>query len=1290
MDLHAAHQRLHALRDTLLRVDQRRLRRMLDRQRGRPKDTPLPAEFERQLETASARAAQRSAGIPAIRVDEALPIHAHADTLIELIRTHPVVIVAGETGSGKSTQLPKLALAAGRGTRGWIGCTQPRRIAAKSVAKRVADELGSALGTQVGYQVRFTEQVADSSLIKFMTDGILLAETPSDRLLERYDTLIIDEAHERSLNIDFLLGYLKTLLPRRPDLKLIITSATIDTARFATHFAGAPVVEVAGRGFPVEVRYRPLEGDPEERGDRALYHGIVRAVEELGGEDGRGDILVFLPGEREIRDAHQVLARRAFPHTDIVALYARLSVAEQDRVFAPGPGRRIVLATNVAETSITVPRVRYVIDSGTARVARYSARVKVQRLHIEAVSQAAAQQRAGRCGRTAPGICIRLYDEADFQARDAYTDPEIHRASLAGVILRMLKLRLGDPQDFPFLDPPDGRRVADGYQLLVELGAVDEQRQLTVIGRQMADLPVDVRYARLLLAAREFDCLAEMLVLAAGLSIQDPRERPFDQRNAADAAHRRYADERSDFIALLRLWQVFQEQHEALSQNKLRDWARNEFLSYLRLREWRELHRQLLLIAREQGWQVNAAPASFEALHQALLRGFLTQIGERDEKGVYRGTRGVTFQVFPGSALARGKQRWLLAATLLDTEKLWALMCAKLEPQWIEPASTHLAKKRHYDPHWDAQHGRAVCFEDVNLLGLQIVSRRRVNLEPLDPDTARSLFLRHALVRGEHRVQHRLFAHNRRVQAQAAEREEQQRTRGLLHSEDTLVDWLQGRVPAEIRSLNALVKALGRAESALEVQLRFSLDLLLKPRPGADGEDFPRQVHIEQLKLPASYRFDPGAEDDGVTVDVRLDQLGRLDAARLDWLVPGLRAEKAAALIKSLPKPLRRNFVPAPDFARAFVESSPDLSRGTLADALAVFLGKVTGVTVQVTDFDLQELPHHLHLRIRLLDEHGQVLAHSRSLADLLARYGPRAQAAFAARAQGDLQRDGLRQWPDGPLPVEIRQADGSRAWPALVDQQDSVGVRVYAQVDTAATAHVSGVVRLLRLELQEDLRYWRKHLPLSKRAELNFAVIGAAEGLRLDVVDTVLEELTGQRDAQGQPTAAPELVAIRDRDSFQGLVSRLRKSLGPTASERTRLLEPVLITYGELLPRIEAPLLGYAAGNLDDARTHLRRLVFPGFARGLTAARLTHLPRYLKAIGLRLQRLLADPARDQARMLEALTLEREAEARRSALPAARLDEVRWLLEELRVSLFAQELGTAVPVSPKRIRKLLE
>jgi len=1240
------------------------------------------ARWQQDFAAARGKAEARFGVLPELRFDEALPISLHVEQLVGLIQQHQVVVVDGATGSGKSTQLPKICLAAGRGRRGLIGCTQPRRIAAKSVARRVADELKSTLGARVGYQVRFNEQVGEQTLIKFMTDGILLAETPSDRWLNAYDTLIIDEAHERSLNIDFLLGYLRQLLPKRPDLKLIITSATIDSKRFSEHFGGAPVVSVEGRGFPVTIRYQAPDA-ADERDERDLGQDIVAAVETLNRDDPNGDILVFLPGEREIREVHQSLNQRKFAHTEVRALYARLSMAEQDRVFTPGPERRIVLATNVAETSITVPRIRFVIDTGTARVARYSHRAKVQRLHIEPISQAAANQRAGRCGRTAPGICLRLYDAQDFAGRPDYTDPEILRSSLAGVILRMAKLKLGDPARFPFLDPPGERAINDGYQLLTELEALDARRQLTAIGSQMADWPIDVRLARLLLAGKSFDCLHEMLVLASGLSIQDPRERPFEQRQQADACHAVHQDERSDFAAMLKLWEACEFQRQELSSNQMRAWTQRNFISFMRLREWRELHRQLLLQCRALGWVLNVTAAPYEALHQALLRGFVTQIGERDEKGWYRSTRSRIFQVFPGSGQARTKHRWLLAGSMLDTERLWGMMCARIDPLWLEAACQHLSSKRHYDPHWDAPGGRVVGFEDVNMLGLTLVHKRRVSYEAIDPKAARELFLRHALIRGEVRVTHALFTHNANQLEWAQEKEEKLRKRGLLRGEDELLDWLEARVPAGIASVSALLRAL-RAERTLQARLQFDLDALLKP----DGHDVQRSFPVllpGQLALPVSYHFDPQAEDDGVTVTIKLEQLKRLDARELDWLVPGMHAEKATALIKSLDKALRRHFVPAPDFAQAFLEdcaAAPEPAttarpRQDMATTLAAFLSRVGGLAVSGTDFQLEALGQHLRINLRLLDEQGALLAQSRSLRELLQRYGGRADTAFAANVESSYRQDGLLRWPELSLPAVLQRSDGSKAYPALVDQQTGVGIRVFATQAEADAVHRAGLRRLLMLDLADELKYWRRHLPLSRRAELNYATVASPDALRRDMVEGALQAVLD---------GLPE---VRERSAFAQAASHARRELGSVVKSRSELIEPILIAYGELKPKLQAPMLGFASGNLDDLRAHLERLVGPELGAEISAAQLKHYPRYLRALAVRYERLLKDPVRDQARMLEAQALERAAAGARSRLDRSSAAELHLLLEEYRVSQFAQELGTAVPVSAKRIGKLV-
>jgi ATP-dependent helicase HrpA len=1235
---------------------------------------PERRRFMADFEKAQTAVALRRARVPAVAIDEALPIARYAAELTHAIATHQVVIVAGETGSGKTTQLPKLCLAAGRGVLGMIGCTQPRRIAAKTVAKRVAQELNCELGALVGWQVRFTEAVGEQTLIKFMTDGILLAETQSDRLLANYDTIIIDEAHERSLNIDFLLGFIKKLLPKRPDLKIIITSATIDTARFSAHFNQAPVFTVEGRGFPVEIRYRPILGDEDERNERAQPASIIAAIDELNRDNPMGDVLVFFPGEREIRDAQAAIERRNFRETEVVSLFARLSAAEQDKVFQPGPKRRIVLATNVAETSITVPRIRFVIDTGTARISRYSPRSKIERLHIESISQASANQRAGRCGRVAAGVCVRLYDEADYQSRAAFTDPEILRSSLAGVLLRMLKLHLGDPRAFPFVEPPDERAINDGYLVLAELGAIDARRALTELGTQMAELPIDVHYARMLIAAKSENCLKEMLILTAGLSIQDPRERPADKRGSADAAHATFSDERSDFLGWLKLWDAYQFQSNELSQSKLRDWARNHFLSFLRLREWRDLHQQLSSAAREQGWVLNTTGASFEALHRALLTALIGQVGEHDEKGVYKGTRQRKFQIFPGSAI-KGSPRWVMADTLLDTQKVWAIGVAKIEPAWLESIGAHLIKKRYYDPLWDERAGRVMCFEDATLLGLTVYVKRRAQYEAVNPEETRALFLRHALAMGETSAPHRLFAHNAAVRTQAHAKEDKLRKRGLLKTESEIAEWFEAKIPADIRSVPALLawlkSPLGRDQ---EAHLRLHVnDLILHTSPLQ--KEFPDELVAGGFKLALRYQFDPSSEADGATASVKLEQLGALELALLDWLVPGLREEKAAALIKSLPKHLRRLAVPAPDFARAFLEAHAPSAALSLCGALAMFLSKVCGETFNEGDFDLDALPNHLRLRIEVLGPAGEVLAQGRDIAALQTDFRSAARAAFTAKVGALYNRDHLKVWPFD-LPEQITSDDGSAAYPALDDTGNDANLRAYASADEAAAHHANGALRLLRLHLPDEQRYWRKHASLSAAAMLAYAAVDAAENLRLEIVEACL--IAGNRELAAK---------TRSLSEFHHLSEHARTHLGPDSGKLAALLDDILCAYGALRRKLTPPVIGLAKANLDDIRAQLAGLIYRKCVLEVPAARLAHYPRYLKAIAVRLERLFNEPIKDQTKMLDLLPFMAIVECQRHAPNAQAL---RWLLEEFRVSIFAPELKTAEAVSVKRLRALAE
>ncbi|WP_188794589.1 ATP-dependent RNA helicase HrpA [Dyella nitratireducens] len=1333
--------RLRALRQSLDMVSSRDFGRLLGRWRGlsrRPDAKKLDA-LATDIAASAERRQRRAQSKPDIRLDESLPITARADEIVKLIREHQVVVIAGETGSGKTTQLPKLCLAAGRGEAGMIGCTQPRRLAARSVARRVAEELGTQLGDKVGFQVRFTDQVSEQSLVKFMTDGILLAETQNDPWLSSYDTIIIDEAHERSLNIDFLLGYLKRLVVRRPELKIIVTSATIDTARFAEHFGNAPVVSVEGRTYPVEVRWRAVDEMAARRNQRnsewqqGSAEHIAAVLDEITHDDPLGDVLVFMPGEREIRDAHLMLSRRQYRETEIMPLYARLSATDQDRVFKPGPKRRVVLATNVAETSLTVPRIRYVIDTGTARVKRYSQRSQLERLHVEPVSQAAADQRKGRCGRVGPGVCYRLYDEADYASRTAYTDPELLRSSLANVILRMLSLQLGEVDEFPFLESPDPRVVADGYRRLAEISAIDERRQLTQIGRTLARLPIDVQLARMLVEAHTLGSLRELLVVVAFLSIQDPRERPADARQQADAAHAAFADPKSDVIGVLNLWREYDSAHEELTQSKLRDWCSRHFLSFLRMREWRELHRQLLLVVQELGWKLDATGSSpsplrgegertssrgvksvrerslqktrtdeasrkprpvtpalspegsessaerqYEAVHRSLLAGLPTQAGHKDEKGIYRSTRERRFQVFPGSALAKTPPNWLFAAQILDIGgRVWGMMCARVEPLWIEQQAAHLLRSTCRDAHWSRKRGTVVAYEQVSLFGLVLVERRPVTFQKQDPPLAHDIFLREALARGDIEARADFVRANQRVMDDARGIEARQRREGLIRHEDELVDFFRGKMPEEIASSRALDAWYRHVRPAEQAALRWSIDDVMAGGAGLDPKAFPASLDVPLQRYRLEYRFVPGDEADGVTLHLPLAMLNALPAARCEWLVPGLLGDKVAELIRGLPKALRRNFVPAPDFARAFVEAEAPRDE-PLAKVLAAFLRRTTGVDIDAGDFASIELASHFAMRFRLHEEKGRTLATGRDLGQLRQQWEGQAREAFSRKTDIELTREDVTNWDFEEIPEQVRSEGGLMAFPALVDLGEAVALRVFERHDEARMAHVKGVERLLRHAIVSDVKQARRRLPISNPISLKYAPLGSVDSLREDLVEGAFDDLL-----------ATQHINVRSAAEFDVLRTHVVRELFAAAVERLKLAEPIIEAQAEMKPWLQPPLIGFARASYDDLREQLDGMLAPGFLRELSTSRLAHFPRYLKAMRLRAERLRQDPTKDQQRMLQVLPYWREYLKHRAAGDEG-LDELRWLIEEWRVSLFAQELKTAEPVSVKRLAKALE
>lgn len=1281
-----------------LSQDQGRLHRLQAAAKRNPADAEAAQRLADALSESRAAFAVRASGLPGVQVDANLPVGQYAERLRQLITDHPVVVVAGETGSGKTTQIPKICLSAGRGIAGMIGCTQPRRIAARAVANRVAEELQTAVGGAVGFQVRFNEQVGERTYLKFMTDGILLAEIQSDPWLSRYDTLIIDEAHERSLNIDFLLGYLKSLSARRRDLKIIITSATIDTARFAAHFAGAPVLAVEGRSHPVEVRYRDFQsaGEPSAReraDDLTLSEKIVVAVDEITMQDGLGDILVFLPGEREIRETHLALSRRKYRVTEVLPLYARLSAKDQDRVFHPDRGRRIVLATNVAETSLTVPRIRYVIDPGLARVKRYSPRQKMDRLQIEPISQASANQRKGRCGRISSGICYRLYSEDDFNQRPEFTDPEIRRASLAGVILRMLHLRLGALEKFPFIDMPDPRAINDGWQSLVELGAIDGRRQLTAIGRQMAHLPVDVKLARMLAAANSHDVLHEMTVIAAFMGISDPRERPADAKEAADNAHRLFQDASSEFLGVIQLWRAYRQAHDDFSQSQLRKWCERHFLSYLRMREWRELHRQLLISCQELQWPLTAwdaiesklltqagdakaAAQHYRLIHRALLAGLPTQVGHRNDKGSFDAPRQRRFNLFPASPLAKQPPSWCLVGNLLDAQKVWGLMAARIEPDWLVEECPHLLARTYHDPHWSRRQGRVVGHCQISLLGLLLVAKKPVHYGGLFPEEARGIFIRQALLTGEINTRSGFVSRNLQVLAKAHDEEAKQRRSGLVVDAHWQERWYLDRIPPEICSSESLDKWFRALPEAKKQGLLWqSSDLMLAEQSGIAL--FPDYYVLGSNRLALHYSFAPGQADDGVTLDVPIHLLNALDESRLSWLVPGLLEEKATALIRALPKTLRRNYVPAPDFARAFRQAFSEADADALEGALARFLTRSTGAPVSALDFREAVLEPHLQINLRLADRNGQILAQSRNLAELQQRYSALAERAFSEQAGQGFGEAALAGFPESPIATELATAEGLTAYPALVLEDGAVHLRAVASRPEAQRLHSAAVRHFLMENLRDKRKSAAKQLPVEPRLGLLYATLESAERLRADCVQAACNVLMQEDYAD-----------IRSRAEFEAAAKTLSAALFGESMTVLALLQDCMATTARIRAQLKPELMGWASGNLADIKAHLDRLVFPGFLAAHPVAFLKQLPRYLKALQLRQERALLDPVKDQARLLEAKPFN-DAVVRmlEQSVDTAESRRFRQDVEELNVQIFAQELALKGAVSRKHLSR---
>ncbi|MFF7370008.1 ATP-dependent RNA helicase HrpA [Streptomyces tricolor] len=1263
------------------------------------------AEIDTEIGRAADRMAERRSRVPAVTYPEQLPVSQKKDEIAAAIRDHQVVIVAGETGSGKTTQIPKICLELGRGVRGMIGHTQPRRIAARTVAERVAEELRTPLGEAVGWKVRFTDQVnPDATFIKLMTDGILLAEIQTDRELRAYDTIIIDEAHERSLNIDFLLGYLAQLLPKRPDLKVVITSATIDPERFSRHFGDAPIIEVSGRTYPVEVRYRPLLEEDSDDADRDQITAITDAVEELMAE-GQGDILVFLSGEREIRDTADALTKKNYRFTEILPLYARLSHAEQHRVFQPHTGRRIVLATNVAETSLTVPGIKYVIDPGFARISRYSHRTKVQRLPIEPVSQASANQRKGRCGRTSDGICIRLYSEEDFLARPEFTDAEILRTNLASVILQMTAAGLGDIEKFPFIDPPDHRNIRDGVQLLQELGALDPaqkdpRKRLTDTGRKLAQLPVDPRLARMVLEADKNGCVREVMVIAAALSIQDPRERPADKQAQADQQHARFKDETSDFLAYLNLWRYVREQQKERGSSSFRRMCKQEYLNFLRIREWQDIYTQLRTVAKQLGIHLNEDDAPADRVHVSLLAGLLSHIGMKDvkdgNKNEYLGARNAKFAIFPGSALFRKQPKFLMSAELVETSRLWARVNAKIEPEWVEPLAGHLLKRTYSEPHWEKDQAAVMAYERVTLYGVPIVAQRKVNYGRIDPETSRELFIRNALVEGDWRTHHKFFADNRKLLSEVEELEHRARRRDIVVDDETLFDFYDQRVPEHVVSGAHFDSWWKRKRHEQPDYLDFEREMLIRESAEAVTKaDYPDSWRQGQLKFRVTYQFEPGADADGVTVHIPLQVLNQVTDEGFDWQIPGLREELVTELIRSLPKPIRRNYVPAPNYAKAFLERAVPLQE-PLTVTMARELKRMVGVPFEADDFDWAKVPEHLKITFRIVDERRRKLAEDKDLEALKLRLKPKARkalsqaaAATASREGGEsLERKGLTDWTLGTLTrvFETRRAGQPvKAYPALVDDGDTVSVRLFDTEAEQAEAMWKGTRRLILRNIPVNpAKFASEKLTNAQKLALSANPHGSIQALFDDCAMAAADKLIADF---GGPAW--------DEESYRKLYDKVRAEIVDTTVRTVAQVQQVLAAWQACERRLKAVRSPALLANLTDVRKQLDALVKPGFVTWAGIRRLPDLMRYLVAADRRLQQMPTNVQRDTTRMEKvhemqdeyAWLLEQLPQGR--PVPAAVLD-IRWMIEELRVSYFAHALGTAYPVSDKRIVKAID
>lgn len=1292
--LTALQQSLFSQLNDIMLVDQRRLSariRGIGKIKSQEAQQAIATEIQQQIEQARLRVEQRKSAVQnPIVFPESLPVSQRKVEIQKLLSEHQIIVVAGETGSGKTTQLPKMCLELGFGNLGMIGHTQPRRIAARSVAARIAEELETELGGLVGYKVRFNDQISDDTQIKLMTDGILLAEIQNDRFLNQYSCLIIDEAHERSLNNDFILGYLKQLLPRRRDLKLIITSATIDVERFSKHFNNAPIIEVSGRTYPVEVRYRPVV----EEDDQDQLLGILNAVDELQAE-GRGGILIFMNGEREIRDTAEALQKQNLKHTEILPLFARLSAQEQNKIFHPSGLNRIVLATNVAETSLTVPGIKYVIDPGTARISRYSYRTKVQRLPIEPISQASANQRKGRCGRVSEGICIRLYSEEDFNSRPEFTDPEILRTNLASVILQMTALGLDDIEAFPFVDAPDKRHIQDGVKLLEELGAFEtvqtksgEKRLLTRVGLQLAQLPVDPRLAKMILSAVNFGCVYEMMIIVSALSIQDPRERPQEKQQASDEKHRRFADKKSDFLAFLNLWRYLQEQQKALSKNQFRRQCQKDFLNYLRIREWQDIYHQIRLTVREMGLTINSEKAEYQQIHTALLSGLLSHIGLKEaEKQQYLSARNAHFAIFPNSVLFKKQPKWVMAAELVETSKLWGRMVAEIEPEWIEPLAEHLIKKSYSEPRWSKSRGAVIADEKVTLYGVPIVAARPVNYGAIDPRVSREIFIQSALVEGGWNTKHKFFKENQRLVREVEELEHKSRRRDILVDDRTLFEFYDQRIGTEVVSQKHFDTWWKKAQQKDSELLNFERSFLINDDAEQVSKlDFPNFWHQGNLKLKLTYQFEPGTDADGVTVHIPLPLLNQVEMTGFDWQIPGLREELVIALIKSLPKSYRRNFVPAPNYAQAFLSRSVPLEK-PLLDTLIYELRRMTGVTVEAEHWNWEQIPSHLKMTFRVVGENAKKIAESMNLDELKFNLKDRVQESISAVADDGIEQSGLHIWSFADLPqcYEQKQRGFSvKAFPAIVDEKDAVGIKLFETEFEQSVAMQQGLRRLLLLNVPSPIKYLHEKLPNKAKLGLYFTPFGRV----LDLIDDCIA------------CAVDKLIAdfggfVWDEAGFEKLRDFVRENLNEVTVDIAQKVEQILTLTYQLNQRLKGKMDFTMAFALSDIKSQLAGLVYQGFVQKSGYDRLPDLQRYLQAIDKRIDKLAQDVNRDRAAMLRVEQVQQAYQQLLAKLPKSKpisdeIAEIRYMIEELRVSLFAQQLGTKYQVSEKRVLGVIQ